>query len=155
VRAFWRARYIGEGSDLQRIRRDQYLMVSLLQGAERSGLTASPSRILSVITDAARSMTTDSGLSLPTMISIADSLRRLRPGSVQFIELPTRGYRPNPNWVTWPRSDTALFRAIALDRATTPAGTRHAKLARSYGGITGRTNVCNDRAAFAGPLGAG
>jgi LCP family protein required for cell wall assembly len=152
--AFWRARYIGEGSDLQRIRRDQYLMVSLLQGAERSGLTASPSRILSVITDAARSMTTDSDLNLPTMISIADSLRSLRPGGVQFIELPTQAYRPNPNWVTWPRSDSALLRAIALDRATTPGGTHHARLARSYDGITGRTNVCNDRAAFAGPLGA-
>jgi LCP family protein required for cell wall assembly len=151
--AFWRARYIGEGSDLQRIRRDQYLMVSLLQGAERSGLAASPSRILSVITDAARSMTTDSGLSLTTMISIVESLRRLRPGGVQFIELPTQAYRPNPNWVTWPPSDPALFRAIALDRAVSPAGTRHAKLARSYGGITGSTNVCNDRAAFAGPLG--
>jgi LCP family protein required for cell wall assembly len=152
--AFWRARYIGEGSDLQRIRRDQYLMVSLLQGAERSGLTASPSRILSVITDAAGSMTTDSGLNLPTMISIADSLRHLRPGSAQFIELPTQAYRPNPNWVTWPQSDTALLRAIALDRAVDPVGTGHAKLARRYGGITGRTSICNDRAAFAGPLGS-
>jgi len=151
--AFWRARYIGEGSDLQRIRRDQYLMVSLLQGAERSGLAGSPSRILSVITDAARSMTTDSGLTLPTMISIADSLRHLRPGGVQFIELPTQAYRPNPNWVTWPPSDTALLRAIALDRAVHRAGAHRARLARRYGGITGKTNVCDDRAAFAGPLG--
>jgi LCP family protein required for cell wall assembly len=168
--AFWRARYLGEGSDLQRIRRDQYLMASLLQGVARSGLTASPSRILSVITDAATSMTTDSRLNLPTMISIADSLRRLPPGGVQFIELPTQAYRPNPNWVTWPPSDPALFRAIALDRTVSPlpsttrkpaadgrdpdaSGTRGATLARSYGGITGKTNVCNDRAAFAGPLG--
>jgi LCP family protein required for cell wall assembly len=168
--AFWRARYLGEGSDLQRIRRDQYLMVSLLQGVEHSGLTASPSRILSVVTDAARSMTTDSRLNLPAMISIADSLRRLPPGGVQFIELPTQAYLPNPNWVTWPASDLALFRAIALDRPVSPATgstskavadahdpaatrTRGATLARSYGGITGKTNVCNDRTAFGGPLG--
>jgi LCP family protein required for cell wall assembly len=158
--AFWRARYLGQGSDLQRIRRDQYLMASLLQGVKRSGLTASPSRIFSVITDAARSMTTDAALNLPSMISIADSLRRLRPGGVQFIELPTQLYRPNPNWVTWPSSDRALFRAIALGRTVSPVpggtrkpGTRDTKLARSYGGITGRANVCHDRAAFAGPLG--
>jgi LCP family protein required for cell wall assembly len=168
--AFWRARYLGEGSDLQRIVRDQYLMVSLLQGVEHSGLTASPSRILSVVTDAAGSMTTDSGLSLPAMISIADNLRRLPPGGVQFIELPTQAYGPNPNWVTWPASDLALFRAIALDRPVTPdpgstrkaaadarnagaARPHGATLARSYGGITGTANVCNDRAAFAGPLG--
>jgi anionic cell wall polymer biosynthesis LytR-Cps2A-Psr (LCP) family protein len=168
--AFWRARYIGEGSDLQRIRRDQYLMVSLLQGVERSGLTASPTRILSVINDAARSMTTDSRLSLPTMFSIADSLRHLPPGGAQFIELPTQTYPPDPNWVTWPPSDPALFRAIALDRTVSPvpgkakkpvtqgggsgrAGTHQATLAGRYGGITGKANVCRDRAAFAGPLG--
>lgn len=112
--AFWRARYIGEGSDLQRIRRDQYLMAALLQGAEHAGLASSPTRLLSVISDAARSMTTDSGLSLPIMIKIMDSVRGLPPGKVQFIELPTAEYRPNPNWVTWPPSDPALFRAIAL-----------------------------------------
>ncbi len=115
--AFWRARYIGEGSDLQRIRRDQYLMVSLLQGVEHTDLLANPARILAVITDAARSMTTDSGLSLPTMIAIIDSLRHLPPGSVQFIELPTVAYPPNPDWVSWPTSDAALFSAIARDQA--------------------------------------
>lgn len=122
--AFWRARYIGEGSDLQRIRRDQYLMASILQGVEHRGLTSSPSRILSVITDAARSMTTDSGLSLSAMVSIVDSLRSLRPGAVQFIELPTVAYAPNPDWVSWPASDAALFSAIAHDQAVSPAARR-------------------------------
>src|SRR5262249_33947890 len=121
--AFWRARYLGEGSALQAVRSGQYLMASVLQGVERSGLTSSPSRILSVISDTARSMATDSGLSLPTMIGIADSLRGLPPGGVQFIELPTEAYRPNPNWVIWPPSDPALFRAIALDQAVPPDAT--------------------------------
>jgi len=166
--AFWRARYIGEGSDLQRIRRDQYLMVSLLQGAEQAGLASSPSRFLSVITDAASSMTTDSGLSLPIMLSISGGLRGLPPGKVQFIELPTEVYRPNPNWVSWPSTDLALFNAIALNHTVTTAaglpargsagrsgsrGTHQADLAQSYGGITGKTNVCHDSGAFAGPLG--
>jgi LCP family protein required for cell wall assembly len=115
--AFWRARYIGEGSDLQRIQRDQFLMASVLQGVERADLTGDPSRLLAVLTDAARSMTTDSGLSLSTMTSIVESLRQLKPGQVQFIELPTIAYLPNPNWVTWPASDAQLFSAIAHDRA--------------------------------------
>ena len=122
--AFWRARYIGEGSDLQRIRRDQYLMASLLQGVERRALLTSPSRILSVMTDAAQSMTTDSGLNLPTMIGIVDSLRHLPGGSVQFIELHTVAYQANPNWVSWPASDTALFSAIAHDQAVHPTARR-------------------------------
>ena len=114
--AFWRARYIGEGSDLQRIQRDQFLMASILQGVERSNLLSSPVKMLSVITDAARSMTTDTGLSLSTLTHILDSLRQMRAKSVQFIELPTVEYKPNPEWVAWPPSDRLLFSAIAHDR---------------------------------------
>jgi LCP family protein required for cell wall assembly len=125
--AFWRARYIGEGSDLQRIRRDQFLMASVLQGIERKDLMASPGRLISVITDAAMSMTTDTGLNLQTMISIVDSLRRLRPGQAQFIELPTVPYGPDPNWVRWPAADRALFNAIAHDRAVSPAGATNSR----------------------------
>jgi LCP family protein required for cell wall assembly len=115
--AFWRARYIGEGSDLERIQRDQFLMASVLQGAERSNLLSSPSRVVAVISDAARSMTADSALNLSTMISVAESLRGLHSKSVQFIELPTVAYQANPNWVTWPASDMQLFADIAHDRA--------------------------------------
>jgi LCP family protein required for cell wall assembly len=43
--AFWRIRYIGEGSDLQRIQRDQYLMASIVQGVTHSDLLSSPARI--------------------------------------------------------------------------------------------------------------
>jgi LCP family protein required for cell wall assembly len=113
--AFWRARYIGEGSDLQRIERDQYLMAAILQGIEHSDLAGNPARLVSVITDVARSMTTDAALSLFTLIDITESLRQMKPGDVQFIELPTVLYAPNPDWVTWPPSDRQLFRAIAHD----------------------------------------
>jgi LCP family protein required for cell wall assembly len=122
--AFWRARYIGEGSDLQRIERDQYLMASLLQGIERSHLSSSPTRLLSVVTDAAHYMATDSGLTLPVMTTIVETLRGLRPGEVQFIELPTIPYGPNPDWVTWPASDARLFGAIARDQQVSTAGAR-------------------------------
>lgn len=181
--AFWRARYIGEGSDLQRIRRDQYLMASLLQGIERSHLTSSPTRLLAVVTDAASYMTTDSGLTLPVMTSIVETLRGLRPGEVQFIELPTIPYGPNPDWVTWPASDAQLFGAIARDQQVSTADTRPrpaslgsvraglsltaavragttphggsgpGNLSGRYGGITGAVNPCADSQAFAGPRG--
>jgi LCP family protein required for cell wall assembly len=131
--AFWRARYIGEGSDLQRIRRDQYLMASLLQGIERSHLASSPTRLLAVVTDAARYMTTDSGLTLPVMTSIVETLRGLRPGEVQFIELPTIPYGPNPDWVTWPASDARLFGAIARDQQVSTADTRPRRTSLSSG----------------------
>lgn len=173
--AFWRARYIGEGSDLQRIRRDQYLMASLLQGLKHSDLASSPSLLIRVVTDAARYMTTDSGLSLPAMIGIATSLQGLHSSAVQFIELPTVPYAANPNWVSWPASDSRLFGEIARDQGV-PAASRHrpaqaerghgslvtlpqpdggnpGNLARQYGGITGNANVCHDAGAFTGPRG--
>ena len=133
--AFWRARYIGEGSDLQRIERDQYLMASLLQGIERSRLTSSPTRLLAVITDAARYMTTDSGLSLSAMTTIVDSLRGLRPGEVQFIELPTAPYGANPDWVTWPATDAQLFAAIARDQQVSTASARPRLRSTSLGSV--------------------
>jgi LCP family protein required for cell wall assembly len=132
--AFWRARYIGDGSDLQRINRDQYLMASVLQGVEHAELLSNPARVISVLTDAARSMTTDAGLSLPSLLGIADSLRELPDRKVQFVELPTVPYPADPDWVQWPASDAAVFSALAHDLAlpgtprpaSTPASARQA-----------------------------
>lgn len=115
--AFWREREaVGQGSDLQRIQRDQYLMASLAQGIEHSGLLNSPTKILHVITDAANAMTTDTGLDQNTMLQIADSLRGLRPALVQFVTAPNVAYPPDPNAVEFaqPQAD-ALFSAIAHD----------------------------------------
>ena len=124
--AFWRVRYIGEGSDLQRIERDQYLMASLLQGVKRSGLLSSPTKIYSVATDAADAMTTDSSMDLGTMIKVVQSLKGLSAQSVEFIEVPSVDYPLNANWVQWAQPQAAaLFAAIAHDRKL-PKATRHA-----------------------------
>ena len=115
--AFWREREaVGQGSDLQRIQRDQYLMASLAQGIEHSGLLNSPTRILHVITDAADAMTTDTGLDQSTMLQIAGSLRGLRPGLVQFVTAPNVPYPQDPNEVEFAEPQAAaLFSAIAHD----------------------------------------
>jgi len=114
--AFWRTREdVGEGSDLQRIQRDQFLMASLLQGIEHSGLLGSPAKISSVIGDVARNMTTDKGLNQSRMLSIAEGLRHLTSQNVQFIEVPTQTYTPNPAWVQWTSQATQLFSQVAHD----------------------------------------
>jgi len=117
--AFWRARYIGEGSDLERIERDQFLMASLLQGIQRTGLAHSPAKLLRVIQDVAdhRYITTDTQLTVGRLVTIADELHGLLPGAVQFIQAPTVPYPANPGaWVQWeqPQADN-LFSAIAHD----------------------------------------
>jgi LCP family protein required for cell wall assembly len=115
--AFWRVRYIGEGSDLERIQRDQFLMASLLQGIEHSGLLHSPTKLLSVINDVASHgyIATDTGLSPGRLFTIAEELHSLSPGLVQFIQVPTEPYPGDPQaWVQWPQPQAdALFAAIA------------------------------------------
>jgi LCP family protein required for cell wall assembly len=117
--AFWRERHIGTGSDLQRIRRDQYLMAALLQAAARSDILGSPTRLYSIVVDAATAMTTDTGLDLRTMLSIAGSLRGLSSRSVQFVQVPEVPYPPDPQaevMFEQPQAG-ALFAAIAHDAA--------------------------------------
>jgi LCP family protein required for cell wall assembly len=114
--AFWRTReFIGEGSDIQRIQRDQFLMASLLQGIEKSGLLTSTSKMTSVVGDVAKNMTTDKGLDQSRMLTIAEGMRGLASKSVQFIEVPSETYLPNNNWVQWTPQATQLFAAIAHD----------------------------------------
>jgi LCP family protein required for cell wall assembly len=117
--AFWRERHIGTGSDLQRIQRDQYLMASLLQGIAHGDILGSPTKIYSIVVDAASAMTTDSGLDLTTMLRIADSLRGLSTRSVQFVQVPEVPYPPDPQTKVMfeqPQAG-ALFSAIAHDTA--------------------------------------
>jgi LCP family protein required for cell wall assembly len=116
--AFWRTREgLGEGSDLQRITRDQYLMVALVQGMEHSGLLHSPSKILNVIRDATSAMTVDTGLDQTAMLQIGESLEGITSSDVQFVTAP------NVPWSGAPDDDVVfeqpqagqLFSAIQHD----------------------------------------
>jgi LCP family protein required for cell wall assembly len=151
--AFWRVRYIGEGSDLQRIRRDQFLMASLLRGIERSRLLHSPTKLLSVINDVARHryIATDTGLTPGRLFTIADELRGIKPGSVQFIEVPTQPYPGDPQaWVEWTQPQAArLFAAIARDRKLPKARRRTTveQPARILGSSSARLKASHTSAA--------
>jgi LCP family protein required for cell wall assembly len=131
--AFWRTREdIGEGSDPQRIQRDQFLMASLLQGIEHSGLLKSPSTMLKVI-DTITShgyLTTDTGLTQERMLQLGEDLRGISTKSVQFVTVPWTTYAGtaqwidssqtpsygNVNWIQWvqPQAND-LFKAISRD----------------------------------------
>ena len=114
--AYWRVRYIGVGSDLERIQRDQYLMAAVAQEAKHTNLLADPPRVLKLVSDIAGSLTTDSGLSQSAMIALVQSLRHLSLGAVHFVQVPVVTYPPNPNWVQWSDQAASLFKAIAQDR---------------------------------------
>jgi LCP family protein required for cell wall assembly len=131
--AFWRTREdLGEGDDPQRIERDQFLMASLLQGIEHSGLLKSPSTMLRVIDTLTGHgfVTTDSALSPDRMLRLAEDLRGISTESVQFVTVPWTNYTGNAqwidsaeapsdgnaNWIQWvqPQAND-LFKAISTD----------------------------------------
>lgn len=131
--AFWRTREdLGTGSDLERIKRDQFMSAQVVKGVLDSRLLSDPIRLLQVVSDAAANMTTDTGLSLTGMLRIAQSFRSLSSHQVQFITAPNEPWPGDPDarvQFEQPQADT-VFSAIAHDvsvpaKATVPeeAGT--------------------------------
>jgi LCP family protein required for cell wall assembly len=123
--AFWRTREgVGFGSDTQRILRDQYLMVALVQGIEKSRLLTSPTKVLKVVTDTTDAMTTDTGLDQNAMLQIADSLKGIKSSDVSFVTSPNVPDPDNNNNVVFqqPQADQ-LFNAIAHDN-TLPSASK-------------------------------
>jgi LCP family protein required for cell wall assembly len=117
--AFVRAREnVGQGSDLQRIQRQQFFLDAVLHKLKSTNLLSNPTRILHVVTDAAKSLTTDNDLDLTTLLKIANSMRSLNSSAVAFISVPVAAYPPDPaaevQWVQ-PQADQ-LFRSIASDK---------------------------------------
>ena len=115
--AFWRTREdIGTGSDLQRIQRDQFMSAQVVKGVLSSGLLSNPLRLLSVVTDAAASMTTDSGMTVSDLVGIAESLKNVSSKNVQFITAPNQAWPPNPARVQFAQPQAnEVFSAIAHD----------------------------------------
>src|SRR3974390_365337 len=115
--AFWRTREdIGTGSDLERIQRDQFMSAQVVKGVMSSGLLSDPFRLLSVVSDAAASMTTDSGMTVSDLMGIANSLRHLSSKNVQFVTAPNESWPANPARVHFAQPGAGeVFSAIAHD----------------------------------------
>jgi LCP family protein required for cell wall assembly len=116
---FWRLREgFGLGSDLQRIQRDQLLMVALVQRILSSGVLHSLTKSYTIVSDIvhAHALTTDSGLGPTKILQIGRSLSGISRKSIQFVEVPTITYPGNNNWVEFDLTQTPrLFSAVAHD----------------------------------------
>jgi len=127
--AFWRTREaIGDGSDLQRIQRDQFMSAQVVKGVLHSGLLSNPIRMLKVVSDAAASMTTDTGMTVSDLVGIGQSFRSLSGQNVHFITAPNEPWKQNSNRVQLMQPQAGqVFAAIARDMTvpkvpTTPSG---------------------------------
>jgi LCP family protein required for cell wall assembly len=131
---FWRTREdIGEGSDLQRIQRDQYMSAQIIKSILSANLLSDPARLLKILNGAAPNLTTDTGMSLTDLLNVAESLHSMSSKNVEFVTSPVQPSPGNPDTVVFeqPQADE-LFSAIARNVSLTSGS----KTAASSSGVS-------------------
>ncbi|HEU5384806.1 MAG TPA: LCP family protein [Streptosporangiaceae bacterium] len=145
--AFWRTREnLGNGSDLERIQRDQFMSAQVVKGVLHSGLLSNPIKLLNVVTDAAASMTTDSGMSVSDLVQIGQSFRSLSGQNVQFITAPNEPWTQNANRIQLMQPQAGeVFAAIARDQTVPKVSTTPTPSASGAGAQVLTTSPANVR----------
>ncbi|MEV4747614.1 LCP family protein [Streptosporangium sp. NPDC049248] len=98
--AYMRLRNYGDGSDIQRIKRQAALMQAMLKKA-RQGITG-PARLQSFLSAATRSIKSDMGLG--TMAVIAESARE---SQAAFLMVPWLPAPDDPNKIVWKQPEAS------------------------------------------------
>ncbi|WP_243717457.1 LCP family protein [Actinomadura darangshiensis] len=112
-----RTRYVlGDGSDLDRIKRQQEFMASVVKKATDKGMLTDPGRTYAFLSAAAKSIKTDDKLTLSVMQKLAGSLRGMSAGKVRFVTVPVQAFPQDKNRVQFDQAlAEPLFKAIRED----------------------------------------
>jgi LCP family protein required for cell wall assembly len=112
-----RTRYVlGDGSDLDRIKRQQAFMASVVKKATDKGMLTDPGRTYSFLSATTKSIKADDGLSLSVMEKLASGLKGMSAGKVRFVTVPTMAYPKDKNRVQFNQAlAEPLFQAIRED----------------------------------------
>ncbi|MFD8965384.1 LCP family protein [Streptomyces sp. NPDC059568] len=96
---FVRARHgIGDGSDTQRMERQQRFLGALFKKVQSNGVLLNPTRLYPVLDAATKSITTDPGLaSLTDLYDLARSMQSVPVEKVQFMTVPRQPYSADRN----------------------------------------------------------
>ncbi|MBP0461939.1 LCP family protein [Streptomyces bomunensis] len=96
---FVRARHgIGDGSDTQRIQRQQGFLGALFKKVQSNGVLLNPARLYPLLDAATKAITTDPGLaSLRDLYNLVHSMRGVPTDKVQFVTVPVRPYSLDHN----------------------------------------------------------
>ncbi|WP_420802404.1 LCP family protein [Streptomyces taklimakanensis] len=109
---------IGDGSDTQRMARQQDFLKSLLHEVRDDGILTDPTKLYRVLDAVTSSLVADPGLdSLTELYDLARSVRDLPQDRVRFLTAPRRPYTydPNRDELVQPDADR-LFAALRDDR---------------------------------------
>ncbi|WP_211125221.1 LCP family protein [Streptomyces yatensis] len=148
-----RARYsIGDGSDTERIGRQQEFMGSLVKKVQSNGVLLNPAKLYPVLNAATSSLTTDPGLdSLKDLYALVRGVRDIPREKIRFLTIPRQPYTYNKNRdeLVQPDADR-LFRQLRLDRPVPVAhtvtastgGDQKAGDLSPYQGTTAARGIC-------------
>ncbi|MEU9113131.1 LCP family protein [Streptomyces sp. NPDC048483] len=124
---FVRARKsLGNGSDTQRMERQQEFLGALVKKVQSNGVLLNPTRLYPVLDAATSSLTTDADLaSLTGLYELVRSMRSIPTGRVQFLTVPRQEYRYDPNRDELVEPDAGrLFGELRRDRPVAVAPTQ-------------------------------
>nr|WP_055506633.1 LCP family protein [Nonomuraea pusilla] len=113
-----RLRHYGDGSDIQRIKRQQIFLSKVVQKATSSELLTDVGKLRAFVSAAVGSVTMDPELANDTeeLIRIATSAKEMTAGGVKFITIPWTPDPQDENRVVWKQPDAGeLFQAIKSD----------------------------------------
>ena len=89
---------LGNGSDTQRMERQQQFLGALVKKVQSNGVLLNPTRMYPLLDAATSSLTTDKDLaSLTGLYELVRSMRSIPTDRVQFLTVPRRKYRMDPN----------------------------------------------------------
>ncbi|MFD0691538.1 LCP family protein [Actinomadura fibrosa] len=114
-----RTRYVlGDGSDLDRIKRQQTFMASVVKKATDRGMLTDPGRTFSFLSAATKSIKADDRFTLSVMQKLAGGLQGMSAGKVRFVTVPVEPYPQDRNRVQFNQAQAEpLFAAIREDNA--------------------------------------
>ncbi|MFF3557851.1 LCP family protein [Streptomyces tsukubensis] len=112
---------IGNGSDTERMDRQQQFLGSLVKKVQSDGVLLNPGKLYPVLDAATKSLTTDPGLdSLKDLYDLTRSLRNVPTENVQFLTVPRRPWANDANRdeLVQPQA-SVLFRQLREDSPIT------------------------------------
>ncbi len=102
--------------DIGRMKRQQAFLASMANKAISAGTLLNPTRLLSFLDAATKSVTTDPGLRrLTTMAGLANQVKGIGLDKVQFFSMPFEPYDPDPNRLQATKPADRLWRLLRED----------------------------------------
>ncbi len=107
---------ISDNGDIGRMKRQQAFLASMVNKAVSAGTLLNPPRLMRFLNAATKSLTTNPGLSkLTALFDLAQQVRGIGLGKVQFFTVPIEPYEPDPNRLALGENVDELWRQLRHD----------------------------------------